>query len=96
MPQSVVWKLTKEMHEVSGHVGRNKTCRAVKKKFHHPMLSKIVAQVVKNCSACQQNRATSVLDQIYSKSRKTNPNTRPDWRKPLKMQMFTFTFIISL
>ena len=50
-----------KIHEVLGHIGRQKLCEVILRQFWHPALDKVAREICRACKYCQMNK-TNVLE----------------------------------
>lgn len=53
-------QILKENHDLTEHIGENKTLERIKQNFHWIGLDKDVSNYIKNCKICQMNKLTRI------------------------------------
>ena len=59
IPDSHIEELVKKFHVASGHMGRDKTLAAMRKYYYHVNITKVVTNIINECTICQEYKGSS-------------------------------------
>ena len=64
-------------HPLAGHPGRDETLRQLQQRYHWPGIKDWVANYIKGCATCQQNKILTHRTKVPLYRIGTTPNARP-------------------
>jgi hypothetical protein len=78
-PESIKRNIMKAIHDhpTAGHPGRDETIRKTKERYYWPGMNDWIAQYIKGCGTCQQNKNLTHRNKIPLFRISTSEGTRP-------------------
>ena len=60
VPECQILHLSRALHELLNHAGRDKVCEVMRRKYFNPQFAATIAKVVKECTVCQYHKGSSI------------------------------------